>query len=121
MIWANFLHIYQPPTQKEHWVKKIANESYRKLLKGFKKNPKVKVTLNINAVLTELFDKYNCRDVIVDWYYQNQLLASHVEMSSNYFVASLKSPEGGFERGDYEIVIFIDGNASLIKIPFLVV
>jgi alpha-amylase/alpha-mannosidase (GH57 family) len=66
MIWANFLHIYQPPTQKEYWVKKIANESYRKVLKGFKKNPKAKVTLNINAVLTELFDKYNCRDVIAD-------------------------------------------------------
>jgi len=65
MIWAN-LHIYQPPTQKEYWVKKIANESYRKVLKGFKKNPKAKVTLNINAVLTELFDKYNCRDVIAD-------------------------------------------------------
>ena len=66
MIWANFLHIYQPPTQKEYWVKKIANESYRKVLKGFKKNPKAKVTLNINAILTELFDKYNCKDVIAD-------------------------------------------------------
>ncbi len=64
MIWTNFLHIYQPPTQKEYWVKKIANESYRKLIKGFKKNPQAKVTLNINAVLTELFDKYGCQDVI---------------------------------------------------------
>lgn len=64
MIWANFLHIYQPPTQKEYWVKKIANESYRKLLKGFEKNPKAKATININAVLTELFDKFNCQDVI---------------------------------------------------------
>ena len=45
---------------------KIANESYRKLLKGFKENPQAKVTLNINAVLTELFDKFNCRDIIED-------------------------------------------------------
>lgn len=66
MYWANFLHIYQPPTQKEYWVKKIANESYRKLMKGLKANPQAKVTLNINAVLTELFDKYNCRDIIAD-------------------------------------------------------
>lgn len=66
MIWANFLHIYQPPTQKEYWVKKIADESYRKVFKGLKQNPKAKVTLNINAGLTELFDKYNCRDVIAD-------------------------------------------------------
>jgi len=64
MYWANFLHIYQPPTQKGYWVKKIANESYRKLIDGFNKNPKAKATININAVLTELFDKYNCRDVI---------------------------------------------------------
>jgi predicted glycosyl hydrolase (DUF1957 family) len=66
MIWANFLHIYQPPTQKEFWVKKIATESYRKLTKGLKENPKARLTLNINAVLTELLEKYNCRDVIAD-------------------------------------------------------
>ncbi|MDD5039534.1 MAG: UvrB/UvrC motif-containing protein [Patescibacteria group bacterium] len=64
MYWANFLHIYQPPTQKEYWVKKIANESYRKLIKGFTENPHAKATLNINAGLTELFAKYACRDVI---------------------------------------------------------
>ncbi|MBU0598060.1 UvrB/UvrC motif-containing protein [Patescibacteria group bacterium] len=66
MIWANFLHIYQPPTQKEYWVKKIANESYRKILKGLKKNSQARVTININAGLTELFDKYDCHDVIED-------------------------------------------------------
>ncbi len=66
MIWANFLHIYQPPTQKEHWVKKIARESYRKIFQGLKKYPQAKVTLNINAVLTELFAQYNCKDVIAD-------------------------------------------------------
>ncbi len=64
MYWANFLHIYQPPTQKEYWVKKIANESYRKLIKGFLADPTAKATININAVLTELFDQYGCRDVI---------------------------------------------------------
>ncbi|MFA6908527.1 MAG: UvrB/UvrC motif-containing protein [Patescibacteria group bacterium] len=66
MFWANFLHIYQPPTQKEYWVKKIANESYRKLTKGLKETPRAKVTLNVNAVLTELFHKYGCDDIIRD-------------------------------------------------------
>ncbi len=66
MYWANFLHIYQPPTQKEYWVKKIANESYRKLTAGLKKHPRARVTLNINAGLTELFDQYDCRDIITD-------------------------------------------------------
>jgi predicted glycosyl hydrolase (DUF1957 family) len=64
MLWANFLHFYQPPTQKEFWVKKIANESYRVLIKGFLANPKARATININAVLTELFERYGCQDVI---------------------------------------------------------
>jgi len=38
-----------------------------------------------------------------------------------YFTTSLKSPEGGFERGDYEVVISIEGNASLTRMPFKVV
>lgn len=66
MYWVNFLHIYQPPTQKEYWVKKIAEESYRKLTAGLKKDPHAKMTLNINAGLTELFDRYDCHDVITD-------------------------------------------------------
>lgn len=64
MYWANFLHFYQPPTQKAFWVKKIANESYRVLIKGLMANPKAKMTLNINAVLVELFEKHGCQDVI---------------------------------------------------------
>lgn len=64
MYWANFLHIYQPPTQKEYWVRKIANESYRKLISGLRAHPRARLTLNINAGLTELFDQYGCQDVI---------------------------------------------------------
>jgi predicted glycosyl hydrolase (DUF1957 family) len=66
MYWINFLHIYQPPTQKSYWVKKIANESYRRLTKGLKADPKAKVTLNINAALVELFERDGCMDVIKD-------------------------------------------------------
>ena len=64
MYWANFLHFYQPPTQKEFWVKKIANESYRVIVRGLLANPTDRLTLNINAGLTELFDRYGCHDVI---------------------------------------------------------
>lgn len=66
MIWANFLHIYQPPTQKPQWVQKIARESYRKLTKGFLDNPQAKATINVNGVLLEHFDANGCRDVIED-------------------------------------------------------
>lgn len=66
MIWANFLHIYQPPTQKSYWVKKIADESYRKITDGLKKHPHAKVTLNINAILVELFEENGLTDIIDD-------------------------------------------------------
>lgn len=64
MYWANFLHFYQPPTQKEFWVKKISNECYRPLVRGLLANPRAKLTLNINAVLTEFFDRCGGRDII---------------------------------------------------------
>jgi len=64
MLWANFLHFYQPPTQKEHWVRKITAECYRVLVRGLLENPKAKMTLNINAVLTEFLAKYDAQDVI---------------------------------------------------------
>jgi len=66
MYWVNFLHIYQPPNQKPYWIKRVADESYRKLVKGLKNNKKAKITLNINACLTELLIKNNCRDVVKD-------------------------------------------------------
>ena len=52
MIWSAFLHIYQPPwqkrnNQKNRQTKLLANCSY------FKKHPQAKITLNINATLTE--------------------------------------------------------------------
>lgn len=64
MIWANFLHFYQPPTQKSFWVKKIAAESYRKLVRGLLEHPAAKVTLNINGVLDELLEQNGEIDII---------------------------------------------------------
>ena len=66
MYWANFLHIYQPPTQKPIWIKRIADESYRKIMAELKRAPQVKITLNINGILCELLEKNNCQDVIAD-------------------------------------------------------
>ena len=66
MYWANFLHIYQPPTQKPFWVKKIADESYRRIVAELKRAPDAKLTLNVSAVLVELFDKNGCLDIVED-------------------------------------------------------
>ena len=54
MVWANFLHFYQPPTQKPYWVKKITAEAYRPIVRGLLEHPGAKVTININGVLDEL-------------------------------------------------------------------
>lgn len=64
MYWANFLHIYQPPTQTEEIVRKVTNESYRKIVKILSENPNGKFSFNINASLTEQLIKYKLDDVI---------------------------------------------------------
>ena len=64
MIWANFLHIYQPANQKSYWVNRITNESYRKIFSLLLANPRARITINISGVLLELFEKNNHQDVI---------------------------------------------------------
>ena len=66
MYWANFLHFYQPPNQLSDILKRIVNESYRLLIKGLKNNRQAKLTLNLNACLTEVFAKEGYKDVIND-------------------------------------------------------
>lgn len=64
IYWAPLLHFYQPPTQL-HWVlKKVCNESYRPLVRLFHDLPHAQVTVNINAVLTEMLDEHGMPDVI---------------------------------------------------------
>jgi len=64
MYWSNFLHIYQPPTQTEEIVRKVTEESYRTLVRVLRETPGGKITLNINAVLTEQLATYGLDDVI---------------------------------------------------------
>jgi alpha-amylase/alpha-mannosidase (GH57 family) len=64
MYWANFLHFYQPPTQKPFWIHKITTESYRPILKQLKEFPDAKLTLNINGILLEHFDNCGEDDVL---------------------------------------------------------
>ncbi len=66
MYWANFLHIYQPPTQTRAILERVVNESYRRIIAELKRAPDDKLTLNIPACLTELLDKYGFDDVVDD-------------------------------------------------------
>ena len=64
MYWANFLHIYQPPTQTDEIVNKVAREAYRPLVEILRAHPEGRITLNINACLTELLDRCGHGDII---------------------------------------------------------
>lgn len=64
MIWANFLHIYQPPHQVEEIFDRVVNESYRPLFKSLKQNPKIKISLNINGALSEQLLERGYKDII---------------------------------------------------------
>ena len=58
IYWALLLHIYQPPFQNLEILKKIDDESYSKVLDIFLKYQNAKLTLNVNASLTELLYNY---------------------------------------------------------------
>lgn len=64
MYWANFLHIYQPPIQTKSILERITNESYYKIFAGLDKNPQAKLTVNINAGLTEMLVENGHKDLI---------------------------------------------------------
>ncbi len=64
VYFAFLLHIYQPPVQIAPVVKKVVNESYRPLVNALKENPLAKISLNINATLTEQLDDYGYGDII---------------------------------------------------------
>ena len=64
MFWANFLHIYQPAEQQPDILEAIVAQSYRPLLLGLEKQKRVRLTLNVNGALLELFDRDRYRDLI---------------------------------------------------------
>lgn len=66
MVWANFFHIYQPPNWDPRIIVKVATESYRPLLEILKRNPTAKITLNINACLTEQLAENELTDILAD-------------------------------------------------------
>ncbi|MFH0952289.1 MAG: hypothetical protein V1838_03805 [Patescibacteria group bacterium] len=66
MIWANLFHIYQPPNWDPIIIARVVTESYRPLLSILKRQPDIKITLNINASLTEQLVQYKFNDIIDD-------------------------------------------------------
>lgn len=66
VYFAFLIHIYQPPVQLPQVVKQITDESYRPLIQSLKDFPEAKISLNINASLTEQLHDLMLHDVIED-------------------------------------------------------
>ncbi|MEK7615952.1 MAG: hypothetical protein AAB420_01965 [Patescibacteria group bacterium] len=64
MRWANFLHFYQPAGQQDDILEAIVDQSYRPLFEGFAARPRLRLTININGSLMELFDTTKYRGLI---------------------------------------------------------
>lgn len=64
MYWANLLHIYQPPGQKKEIIDQVVKESYDKILSILKSQPKIKVSLNICACLTEQLIEHSYQEIV---------------------------------------------------------
>ena len=98
MYWANFLHFYQPPTQKEIWVRRITNESYRKIFSGLIGIKRARLTININGILCELLEKYGGKDVLDC--IRSLLRSGNIELtgSAKYHAFLPLLPESEIER-----------------------
>ena len=64
VYFAFLFHIYQPPVQIPAVVKKIVNESYKPIIEALRDHPEAKITLNINATLTEQLHDFGYDDLI---------------------------------------------------------
>ncbi len=62
--WALFLHLYQPSGQQPEVVKNVVETSYRPILSLIERYPAAKVSININACLTEQLKEYGFEDVL---------------------------------------------------------
>ena len=58
MRWVNFLHIYQPPSQTPEIIRRVTEESYKKIVEQLELAPEGKLTINISGALTELLHKH---------------------------------------------------------------
>lgn len=66
ITWVNFLHIYQPPGWDPTVIQRVVNESYRPVLAILKRHPQVRLTINMNAALTEQLVRQGYKDIIDD-------------------------------------------------------
>lgn len=62
--WALLLHFYQPPTQTHDVLVKVADESYRPLIRVLRAHENARVAVNLQGVLTDLLQEHGLGDVV---------------------------------------------------------
>lgn len=98
MKWINFIHIYQPPTSDKERIMSVVNESYQFIADILKKNSNFKLTININACLTEQLAKFGYEELLGD--IKSLLEKGQIELveSAAYHPILAMLPEKEIER-----------------------
>lgn len=81
MLWAIFLHFYQPPNQQPEILEAVVSQSYRPILKICQKNSTAKITVNIDGCLIDQLLKAGFSDVISEL--KNLAAKGQVELVSS--------------------------------------
>ena len=68
----------------------------------------------------EVYEDICCSTIIIQWLYDGELIDFWQGYSTIPSYAVLKSPEGGFARGDYAAVMYI-GIREVMRVPFTIV
>lgn len=66
MLWAIFLHLYQPPDQTPEVIKNVVEQSYGPIVSILKTHSRGKINVNINGNLLEQLDELGYKDLIKD-------------------------------------------------------
>jgi len=64
VYFAFLFHIYQPPVQIPSIIKQIVRESYKPIIEALMEHSEAKISLNINATLTEQLHDFGYDDLI---------------------------------------------------------
>lgn len=64
--WVNFLHLYQPPGQREAVLKAVTKESYALIVRLLKQYPSLKITMNIAGSLLEQLERHGNKELFDD-------------------------------------------------------
>ena len=64
-------------------------------------------------------DELCCSTVTVQWVYGGDVIDMWQEYSNYPSIVSLKSPTGGFAKGEYAVAVYIEIN-EVIRVPFTI-